>query len=525
MSAVWTRVARRAELAREGRLVVRPQGRQLALFDTPRGILACNNRCPHEGYPLSEGTLDGACTLTCNWHNWKFDLVTGDNHYGGDRLRTYPVELRGDEIWVDLADPPFAERRARYLENLRDAFDDNDYARMARELGRLRLLGADPLDAARAAVGWSWDRMEFGWTHGYAGLADWLELPSRYADDDEVLVTCLLEGIGHVADDVLREPVHPFPAGARDYAEDAFVAAVEGEDEAAAAAMVRGALAAGAGFADLERGLARAALAHYNAFGHSAIYVTKAARLVARLGASVAEPLLLALVRQMVYARREDLIPEFRGYAEARAIFGTGGGTPDAGAFRGLGIDKALAETVRVSVAPPRNLFDALLGANAVNLLAYDMDWQDRVRVPVADNVGWLDFTHGITFAEAAGELCDRHPDLWPDALLQMACFAGRNARYARGDPPLERWAVADAGDFFAHAIEGVLDHREDEFIVSVHRLKTLLAARSLHAQGLSPSTRAALLAGVNRYLASPVRLKQVRRTVHQALQFVARDG
>ena len=40
------------------RATVRVDGKHIALFATPDGVLACNNRCPHEGYPLSEGTLD-----------------------------------------------------------------------------------------------------------------------------------------------------------------------------------------------------------------------------------------------------------------------------------------------------------------------------------------------------------------------------------------------------------------------------------------------------------------------------------
>ena len=35
-------------------------------------VWACDNRCPHEGYPLVEGNLTDGCILTCNWHNWKF---------------------------------------------------------------------------------------------------------------------------------------------------------------------------------------------------------------------------------------------------------------------------------------------------------------------------------------------------------------------------------------------------------------------------------------------------------------------
>ena len=93
--ATWTRAASLDALEDRGRLVFRKDGRQIALFQTPHGVRACNNRCPHEGYPLREGSLDERCILTCNWHNWKFDLESGRNLYGGEGLRTYPVEIRG----------------------------------------------------------------------------------------------------------------------------------------------------------------------------------------------------------------------------------------------------------------------------------------------------------------------------------------------------------------------------------------------------------------------------------------------
>src|SRR5215471_5654843 len=53
----WIRAIDLAVLERSGRAVVRHEGRQIALFATAEGIRACNNRCPHESYPLSEGTL------------------------------------------------------------------------------------------------------------------------------------------------------------------------------------------------------------------------------------------------------------------------------------------------------------------------------------------------------------------------------------------------------------------------------------------------------------------------------------
>ena len=525
--STWARAASLDTLRDKGRLVFRTQGRQIALFDTPHGVLACNNRCPHEGYPLREGSLDERCILTCNWHNWKFDLHSGRNLYGGEGLRTYPVEVRGGEVWIDLADPPFADRRARILASLAEAREDNAYERMAREIARLHRLGADPLDALREAIHWSFDRMEFGWTHAYAGAADWLTLYDENEGDDQTRLACVLEGVAHIADDVLRAPRHPYADAARPWDEEAFVAAVEGEDEGTAVAMLRGGLAAGLGFADVERGLSRAALAHYNDFGHSLIYVTKAGRLIERLGPGVAEPLLLSLARGLVFATREDLIPEYRGYAKALARWGraTNGADPAPADWRGLGIAKALARTTASSAVPPLRLFHALLGANARNLLTFDAEHQDRIRIPVDDNVGWLSFTHGITFANAVRAQCSRFPELWPPALLQMACFSGRNAPYIAGEGGGEAWQVEDTDAFLEAAVEGLYDHGAGEFIVSVHLLKTVLAARE-ELRADPPAEVANLLAaGLNRFLHARLKRRQVRRSVYQAMKFVACDG
>ncbi len=519
----WHRLLPLAELAASGVRLCRLDGRQIAVFETADGVRACDNRCPHEGYPLVEGKLSGKCTLTCNWHNWKFDLDSGDNLFGGDRLRVYPTEIRAGDIWIDLTDPPFAERYRQIRANLRDAFDDYSYDRIAREIARLIRLGADPLDAPRLAIGWSWQRLEFGWTHAYAGMADWLELYAERAGDDEAQLVCLVEAVAHVARDVLREPDYPFPERLRDYDADALVAAIEAEDMAAATALLRGGLAAGFGVADFEPALARAALVHYQDFGHAAIYVSKIGVLVERLGDGVLEGLLLTLVRGLVYARREDLIPEFRGYAASRALWGAGDRPPQAGHWRGLGIDKSLKNTLASSAAEPRALYHALLLANAVNLLQFDTARQQRIHVPVSGNVGWLDFTHGLTFANAVRKLCARYPALWPDALLQMACFNGRNAAHTLAESQLAEWAPADPEATLDELIERVLDHGQGEHIVSVHLLKTALAVRE-EITGLPRDDAVLLVAALRRFFDSPLKRRHARRTAWQALQFVARE-
>ena len=56
--------------------------------------------------------------LTCNWHNWKFDLASGEALVGRDPVRTYKVEERDGEIFVDLTDPPPEQLCARALKGL-----------------------------------------------------------------------------------------------------------------------------------------------------------------------------------------------------------------------------------------------------------------------------------------------------------------------------------------------------------------------------------------------------------------------
>ena len=520
----WRHALPLAELEAEKARLVRIDGRQIAVFATETGVRACDNRCPHEGYPLSEGSLSPNCILTCNWHNWKFDLNSGDNLLGGDRLRVYPTEIRDGEIWVDISELPFNERYRVITASLRDAFDDYSYDRIAREIARLIRLGADPLEVLRLAIEWSWQRMQFGWTHAYAGMADWLTLYHEHAGDDEAQLVCLVEAVSHAAYDVLREPDYPFTGDVTAFDEEVFVAAVEREDQDAAIASLRGGIRDGLGFADFERALTRIALAHYNDFGHSMIYVTKAKYLIEQLGAAVMQPLLLALVRGIVYASREDKIPEFREYATQLANWGgRGDAEPDAARWRGLGINKALRATVDCSGAPPESIYRALLMANAVNLLSFDIAQQDRIHVPVSGNVGWLDFTHGITFASAVREQCAKFPELWPRGLLQMACFSGRNAAFTDAAADPEQWRPVDPGQKMQALLARVLDHGQGEHIVSVHLLKTLLAVRTEMAR-LDAADAGLLLASVTRFFESPLKRRQARRTAYQSLQFVAKE-
>ncbi len=523
----WISAMPLERLRRDGKVVAKLGGKQIALFAARDAIFACNNRCPHEGYPLREGTLDDACVLTCNWHGWKFDLRTGDNLLKGDRLRTYPTRIADGAVWVDVSDAPPEQRRARALENLRAAFDDHEYDRIARELARLRKANADPVEAVAAAIEWSHDRLHFGTTHAYPAAAGWLALYDQTADSEARLV-CLVEAIGNMAWDCLREPAYPFSEGVLPYDELAFTTALEAQEEDKAVALLRGALSAGRHFAELERAFTVAALRHYADFGHSLIYVLHTGRLIDRLDPRVEAPLLLALVRSLVNARREDLIPEFRGYAKVLPAWpATNGASANRLPALSDMLDRSVDETMTAVVQQARHasvedLYGVMLAASALNLLRYDTRYQEHTDNSVADNIGWLDFTHGITFGNAVRLQCRKFPELWPQGLLQMACFVGRNSGFVDKGIALDGWRVGSRRSFEQDCLARIMDHGEPEYIHSAHLVKTFLAAREEVDAGLPEETAATVLAAVSRYFAAPLKRKHAKRTAHQALDFVA---
>lgn len=69
-------------------------------------IAALSNKCPHQGGPLGEGSIEKGM-LRCPWHGWDFHPTTGKSPGGyDDGVSTYPVEVRDDGVYVGLRDQP-----------------------------------------------------------------------------------------------------------------------------------------------------------------------------------------------------------------------------------------------------------------------------------------------------------------------------------------------------------------------------------------------------------------------------------
>lgn len=522
----WIDVLAAADLKAKGRTVIRQNGRQILLVHNGTEVFACANRCPHEGYPLSEGTLSNDCVLTCNWHNWKFNLASGATLVGGDRLPLYPVRLEADRVWLDLSPPDPARRRDEILADIRQSLEERDQQRLVRETARLGRLGADPVVAVRHAISWVAERLEFGATHAIAGAADWLRLYDGGAAAPDEKLACLGEILGHIADDGHGGKRFPFPAGEAAWSESAFLEAIESEDEIRAIALVRGALGAGLTAADLLPTLLAAALAHYNDFGHSAIYTVKTADLARRLGRDAEPELLCLLARSLVHATREDQLPEFAAYGARLARWGEASApcpplAPES--LAGKSPKTAMGVVAQWgALYPPEGVFAVLAERAAWPFLHVDETLLTRVDGKIADNLTWLDFTHALTFADAGRTAARLVPELWPAVLLQLACFVGRNDAYADAFLDPAPFAVADIDEFLATSRHALFDHGRERFIISVHLLKTLLAGEAL-IESL-PQCAPTLAAGLNRFLHARMKGRHVLRTARQMLALVEQE-
>ncbi len=104
-----------------------------------------------------------------------------------------------------------------------------------------------------------------------------------------------------------------------------------------------------------------------------------------------------------------------------------------------------------------------------------------------------------------------------------MACFVGRNAAFTTADYDIETWGTSRVAESVDELVQKVLDHGQDEHIVSVHWLKTLLAVRE-EISSADPGQAELLYAAVNRYINSPLRRRQTRRTAYQSIKFVEKE-
>ena len=76
------------------------KGNSVAVWNLGGNFQAFQNVCPHRGGPVGEGELEGNI-ITCPWHGWSFDLVSGVNTMNpAAKLNKYEVKVENNQIQV-----------------------------------------------------------------------------------------------------------------------------------------------------------------------------------------------------------------------------------------------------------------------------------------------------------------------------------------------------------------------------------------------------------------------------------------
>ena len=108
----WVAVADEGELP-DGRVKTVTAGtKTLCLSHFEGKWAAMDNRCPHQGGPLGEGSIesgsDGKCWIRCPWHGWDFDPLTGAPPGGHEDSGqdVFPVKVEDGRILVGLEPEP-----------------------------------------------------------------------------------------------------------------------------------------------------------------------------------------------------------------------------------------------------------------------------------------------------------------------------------------------------------------------------------------------------------------------------------
>lgn len=516
--------------------------RRIAVIRTASGVHALDNACPHQGYGLVTGALEGEL-LTCQWHNWKFRVDTGECVMGEENVPCHPVSVDDGQITVTVTEPTAAEERERLWPSLRRGIEAHYIGQVARDTVRLLSNDASPTDIAWVGFEHALPREEWGIGHAMATAVDCLAWAIERRGDDRAIP--LVQGLAALSEPTRDRPARP----TRDGRDGDLVAAVEAEDHDAAMGIARR-LATSGSFAEAQRLFIEAAAMHHLSYGHGIIYTQKAFELLELVGWDKADIVLHELALATTWGTREDTLPYMRAtVASVKSLDLVALATaPVDPAWNDDGLVDVLLDSRDAPIdaavaaldagAGVERLLDAVTIAVSRRLLRYDVD----LEFAHDDGFGWLDITHGLTTARAARWAWRAHPSaatvrqaLWAVWLCHDTGRAERRHGIAdetdvtpvagdvetlirRGDVEAALGAVRAAGTG-AHRVlvDAALADRAGSFIVMAHLIKLTKAAIE---ESLATGSDLPVLAAT-RLLAAPRAERFVTGAVTESLAFV----
>ncbi len=509
----------------------------IALIRTSEGVFALDNACPHQGYGLVTGDLgvdgSGDPVVTCQWHNWKFRVSDGVCTVGQENVACHQVHVDDSgEISVTVVEPTDSERLEKLWPSLKAGLENAYVGQVSRDSIRLMDSGATPAEIMAEALAIGAPKSEYGVGHEMALAADCLHLAELWEGDDRALPLIQgLAGIGEVTRD--RAPQVVPKADAHISVSEA----IESEDADAAMAGVMGMLSRDAEVAEVRHHFLTAVSSHHLSYGHGAIYTQKAFELLDRIGWDKAGTLLPHLATSITYSTREDKLPYMRkpmrvmqglDFAQLSACADRSetGWTPDELVQTLLTSDAAPFEQCANAVrdgAGIEGLLDAVSIAVSQRLLRFDLG----VEFDLDRDFGWLDITHGLTYARAARWAWQLDPGPHTARLAMFTAWlawdTGRIERRLGVGPtaePIGLMGKAQTDDIHSVATAlatKAMDDRGGSFIVVAHLVKTTQAALE---EAEFTRSRLPLMAAA-RFVEAPRKERFVASAVSESLEFI----
>ncbi len=289
------------DLRSTGRLLTKVGSLPVVVFWADDRAWAIEDRCPHMGFPLHQGTVESGL-VTCHWHHARFDLVTGCTlDPFADDARGFQVTVNGDGVFVE-------ERRGgdpvtQLFQRLDDGLETNLSLVLAKSVLGLLEAGVTPEEIVRRGVAFGTRYRDTGWGAGLTVLIAMANvLPSL---DDADRAQALVHGLAFVARDTRnhppRFPMRPFDDGGEiDRARLAgwYRRFVETRSGDSAELVLTTALTAPGPLADVERMMFAAVTDHvFVDGGHTIDFTNKAFESLGYVGRTAAADVLPTLVR------------------------------------------------------------------------------------------------------------------------------------------------------------------------------------------------------------------------------------
>lgn len=300
------------EEARENSpLTIRLDGHTIGLFHHEGAFYATDNRCPHMGFPLTEGSVDDGI-LTCPWHHARFEISCGDTFDPfADDVRTYPVEVRAGDVYINTNpqrdQPPEQHWKARLEHGLRE----NISLVVAKSV-----IGLDDEDVpytvpVEIGTEFGVHYRQSGWGRGLTTLGVMANLLDDLRPEDRR--RALYVGLTEVADDCAGEP--PFFVQEAlstenvsvDRLKEWFRDNIELRDSDGAERVLRAAITAGLDESEIAEMFITAATDHlYLDSGHRVDFINKAFETLDHIGWERADDVLPSLVPALASADRAE---------------------------------------------------------------------------------------------------------------------------------------------------------------------------------------------------------------------------